>query len=185
MQIYLQKQVARSVGLRAGPAPRLTRPPRSVLFICHGNIIRSAMAAALLRALLEPTAAVQVRSAGVAAKDGRGADSLALTLAPAFGVSLDDHRAQSLTDELIRSSDALFVMDYLNEARLLARFPEARRKTWLLGAFDPDHSRSSTEIADPYGKGEEAVRGCFLRLNRCVEQLVHQLTCTAPSEATV
>lgn len=92
-----------------------------------------------------------------------------------FGVMLDSHRARALTEELVRTSDLILVMDFLNEARLLGQFPGAKRKVRFLGAFDDPGTALSVEIADPYVGGDAAVRDCFVRIARCVEQLAKQL----------
>jgi hypothetical protein len=45
--------------------------------------------------------------------------------------------------------DLIFVMDYLNEARLLGRFPEAKHKTFLLGKCTTGQEGNLAEISDP------------------------------------
>src|SRR6202022_3959743 len=120
-RVYLKLQLMRALGMR----PRRTERPasiRRVLFVCHGNIIRSPMAAALLRKHLAgyDGAAVSISSAGLEAKQGRPADSRALLVAKEFGVSLDDHCAEELTSELVRRADLILVMDYTNEAKLIS-----------------------------------------------------------------
>ena len=46
---FLKLQTQRMLGLRRDNIARVSVPVRSVVFVCHGNIIRSPMAAALLR----------------------------------------------------------------------------------------------------------------------------------------
>ena len=91
------------------------------------------MAAEYLRTLVND---VDVISAGLNAKPGKPADPRAVQLAPTFGVSLASHRATLLDADLIDHTDAIFVMDRINEAKLLAAFPQAAAKLHLLGAPD-------------------------------------------------
>ena len=49
--------------------------------------------------------------------------------------ALAEHRAAPVAADLIEHADAIFVMDYLNEARLLGQYPAARGKVFLLGAY--------------------------------------------------
>ena len=144
-----------------------------VVFVCYGNIFRSPMAEALLiaqtRSLDTPTC--RVLSAGLHAKPGRESPPEALAVAPAFGVSLESHRAQLLTADLSAAADLLVVMDYENEAILLERFPDARNRLVFLGAFDGQPGRAPLAIADPYGRGTEVVTVCYARLQRAVSGL--------------
>ncbi|MFW6380244.1 MAG: ATP-grasp domain-containing protein [Halorhodospira sp.] len=169
---------------RSGPpnppeAQRL-RDARSILFICHGNIARSAMSAAWLRSALQKQDAehVAVESAGVAALDGKSADPDAVAAAPQFGISLEHHRARRVTADHVAAADAIFVMDYLNWVRLMRQFPEARGKTWLLSSLDPDARRLAErggEIRDPYGQGKGAAEACFSQIVPCLETLLRHL----------
>ena len=174
-QVYLKSRVARTLGLRGGDYRRVADSARTLHFVCHGNIIRSAFSAALMRELLGPDAAFQVESAGVAARAGRPSDPRALALASEFGISLDDHAAKALTPELVAAADAILIMDYLNEANLLDRYPEAAGKLHLIGAYDSPSVSGRPEVDDPYTGDSEDVRRAFVRLRRCVEALAEQL----------
>jgi protein-tyrosine phosphatase len=143
---------------------------QSVLVVCHGNIMRSALGDVLLRhAVSERMLDLRVESAGLAAVPGRSADPRARRAAELFGVSLDRHQAQPLTWALIERSDVILVMDLLNEARLLARFPAAAKFVRLLGEYDPQPG--ALEIPDPYLRDEAVALRCFERVARCIESL--------------
>jgi len=173
--IYLKHKFLHSVGLRR--ALRIPTGIQSILFVCKGNIIRSPMAAALLRRHLPEISrgGLTVASAGLHTKPGSAADRRALEAAKEFGVSLDGHRTQQLSYELVQRADLIFVMDYLNEATLLASFPEARRKTFLLGACPTRVASRSLEISDPYEGTEADIRQCYQTLERCISSLVKEL----------
>jgi len=74
-----------------------------------------------------------------------------------------------LTSELVDQSDAIFVMDYLNEAELLAQYSKAETKVFMLGAFTKEAQVHEIEIPDPYNGDADDVRRCFqiLRANIC------------------
>lgn len=169
--IYLKLCLLRLLGWRHDDKRALPVRPRSVLFVCHGNIIRSPMAAALFESQLRTrsVATISVASAGLHSEPGRAADPRALALAPEFGLSLDGHRTRCLTDEMVEWAEAIFVMDFRNEAVFLSRYPGARSKLFLLGAGES--GIESVEIADPYEGSVNDVRACYRRLQRCVEEL--------------
>jgi protein-tyrosine phosphatase len=149
---------------------------RNVVFVCHGNILRSPFAAALFTRLTRhasPTIAVS--SAGLRALTGRSADPRGLDAAIAYDIDLSAHRSRPLTRHIVRDADAVVVMDFANEADFLARFPEFRHKLRLLGAFDPGAPRPSVEIVDPYTLGVDGVAKSYVEVARCIGGLVAPL----------
>lgn len=174
---YLRRRLMRAAGLLHDGAGRLPAQVDSVLFVCHGNIIRSPMAEALLRKQLDTIDAgsVAITSAGLRSKPAERADERARTLAPEFGVSLESHRPRSLTREMVEHADLIFVMDFRNEAILLTRHPEARSKLLLLGALASRDRGRSVEILDPYEGGLDDVRRCYESLAGPLEALADRM----------
>jgi len=182
---YLKLALARALRMRRGdPAPMVLASARSIVFVCHGNIIRSPMAAALLRRHLEDSGGgpIAITSAGLRAKSGRNADERALVAARELGISLDDHVCQQLTPEMVAGADLIFVMDYQNEARLLARFPEARRKVFILGGRAQDRPIHGFEVADPYQGSLADVRRCYGILDCRIRNLILQFPLSQADE---
>jgi protein-tyrosine-phosphatase/predicted ATP-grasp superfamily ATP-dependent carboligase len=182
-RIYLKLQLLRAFHLRRADRRPHKGPLRSVVFVCHGNIIRSPMAAALLRSYLSDTSqsAVAVISAGLHAKPQRRAEPRARSVAKGFGISLDDHWAQPITDDMIRSSDAVFVMDFLNEAQLLGRYPWAAGKVFLLKPSGTEPGSRSLEIADPYDGDTADVDHCYRQLQSRIRHLASVMEVTTKS----
>ena len=174
-------------GLRLRPesdAPVLPANVHRVVFVCRGNIIRSPMAARLLRRELHALRCpgIAVESAGLHATDGGPADVRALAVAPHFGMSLDDHVARRVTEEMVRSADVVVVMDRINEAEVLARFPAARDKVILLGtAADVEPA----EIPDPFVGNATTVQRCYELLQPAVAALARRLAGASATEPTV
>lgn len=176
--IYLKRKFLHSIGLRRALGWSIPAGIRSILFVCKGNIIRSPMAAAMLRRhLTEPSwGGLTVASAGLRTKPGSAADIRAVEVAKEFGISLDDHRTQQLSYELVQRADLIFVMDYLNEAILLASYPDVRCKIFLLGACPTSAASRSMEIPDPYEGTEADIRRCYQTLESCISSLIKELT---------
>jgi len=165
----------RHLGFRRDRLPWEVGRPQSVLFVCRGNILRSPMAAALYRRELASNGRgdEDVFSAGLIPPGGRPADPRGRRLAPAFGVSLEDHSSQVVTEDLVARADLIVAMDRDNEARLVARFPNAGRKLVLLGLFAPE--RGDPVIPDPFSGTEEVVAACYARIERAVQGLAEAL----------
>jgi len=147
---YVRRRLLRMLG--AERAVSLPRPAKSVLFVCHGNIMRSAAAAGFLRDELRAAGVANVRigSAGTHAHDGRPADARAQDAARQLGLSLREHAATRLTSKLVADYDVIFAMDDLNYVNILATFPESRRKLRLFGGMSESGSYRAHEIPDPY-----------------------------------
>jgi protein-tyrosine phosphatase len=172
---YLRLRAWRRMGLRRDRAILERRRPESILFVCHGNILRSPMAAELFRArMADRGRAIGALSAGLWTVNGRPADPRAIAAAHKFGVSLESHLSRSVTPSLVARSDLICVMDYRNEVDVVTRFPGAGKKTVLLGAFDTQAS-DSPEVRDPVSLSAEGVERCYARLASAVDALAQAL----------
>lgn len=154
---------------RRGHRRPLPATSGTFLVVCHGNIMRSAVGDALLTHLAESRPDLRIESAGVAAIPGRPADPRAERFAQSLGLSLESHRSRPISAAMVAKADVILVMDLLNEARLLARYPAAASRVRLLGEFDP--VPGSAEIPDPYLVDESRAHECFARVARCIAQL--------------
>ena len=166
---YFRQRLKRIVGVRR-PGPPDVENVREVLFVCAGNIIRSALAEAMLRDLLPKDSSIRVRSAGVLATQGLPANSRAASAARQFGFSLESHRSTPLTEALARDCDLIVVMDYLNQSVLAHRFPAALPKTHLLAEAFPG-GEALPEISDPFSGTLSDVIECAVRIQRHVAHM--------------
>lgn len=138
-----------------------------LVFVCHGNIMRSAFATEIARDA-QPALAPRIVGAGTHATTGRAAQDSALRVAPAFGVSLHGHTATSLAVAAIAAHDVVVCMDVMNEANVLASGVPAER-VFLVGdvlavAQGPASdgpTPAGREVLDPYGKGDAVTHDAF------------------------
>lgn len=182
---YVRRRLLRTVGINRSVA--IPRPVESVLFVCHGNIMRSAAAAGFLRDELRNAGITNVRvaSAGTHAHDGRPADTRAQEAARQLGLSLRDHGATKLTSKLVAEHDVIFAMDELNYVNIATTFPEARRKLLLFGGMSVSGTYRAHEIADPYMTSPGEVHATITQIKRYVALLAQALaTARASDEAT-
>ncbi|MBI3451062.1 MAG: hypothetical protein HY049_19385 [Acidobacteria bacterium] len=149
-----------------------------ILFVCSGNICRSAMAEAALRAELRAAGVdgVDIASAGTLGIEGSPADVFAARVAGESGCDLSAHRSRGLSGEEMRLADLVAVMEsqHLDEARRLAPSHGGVR---LLTEFLPegDPARGS-EIDDPIGGTLEEFRECLALIRRCLAGMRAELT---------
>jgi tRNA threonylcarbamoyl adenosine modification protein (Sua5/YciO/YrdC/YwlC family) len=153
----------------------------TVLFVCTGNTCRSPMAAALFRARLArqhgwaedelESHGFRVLSAGTAAMTGHAASPLAVDAVRDYGARLDSHTTQPVTVTMVEEADRVYVMTAAHLRTLREWVPDSVEKIRLV---DPE----GADVEDPVGGPPARYRDCAVRLSRCVESIVKELTTT-------
>jgi len=110
-------------------------------------------------------------SAGLIALPGNSVTFLAQKVAAEHGVDLAGHKAKRLSQELVDWSELILVMEKSHKDELLADFPEATDKTFLIRRFSRFGSRNRG-IADPYGLQYDAYRFCYIDIEDAVSGLM-------------
>ncbi|MFL6280850.1 MAG: glycosyltransferase [Vicinamibacterales bacterium] len=144
---------------------------RTILVMCHGNIIRSPFAAALLTRAAAGSG-IQIHSAGLGAVEGNPSHPIAIRIAAARDVDLTRHAASPVGAESIAESDVIFVMDISQLITMQRRFPEARHKTFLLTCLASD---TPLEVRDPVDGDEPIFQACFDHISNAVRPIADTL----------
>jgi protein-tyrosine phosphatase len=130
-----------------------------VLFVCGGNTCRSPFAAGYARTL-----GLDAESAGLYVIRREEADADAVAAAAELGVDLDEHRARSISEQLVGENDIVVTMtaDQLEEANRLG----ARRARTLL---------ANDDVEDPVGRGGDEYRRVYAQIAGAMPSLVEEL----------
>ena len=131
------------------------------------------MAEALLRSRLPDSTSWQVASAGTCAFGGEEASAGAVEALSEESVDLNGHRSQPLTAELIRQARVIVAMTRSHRDEILARFPEAAQRVFLLRSFDP--GAESKDVPDPIGSTLGVYRCCRDSIAAAIPGLVEFL----------
>jgi protein-tyrosine-phosphatase/predicted ATP-grasp superfamily ATP-dependent carboligase len=164
-------RIARDRRLATARLDRLPRP-RSVLFVCHGNINRSAVAEALLRDLCRD-ANVEIASAGLLQREGNTPGPVSVEVAGELGVDLTAHRSSPLTADRLRRFDLVLVMEAAHYDSVRRLDPEALHKTFLLSSFA--ETGVGSDIEDPDGKSAERFREVYQQVIQSTQELARWL----------
>jgi len=145
--------------------------PRSIVFICTGNICRSPYAAHRFVATLPEAlrSYMTVGSAGFIGPD-RGTPNNGLTAASARGIDLREHRSHVITADIVRDMDLLVVMESAQAARLRTSFRASPERIVVLGDLDPDPIDTRT-VRDPIFQPVQVFEETYERIDRCIREL--------------
>ena len=141
---------------------------QSILTVCVGNICRSPVAAALLRADLPD---VHVSSAGIAALVGEDVDPTARQVAEAAGVILEPHRARQFTPAIGEQNDLILVLEAGHKREIERLAPQLSGRVMRLGRWTGDR-----DIPDPYLKPQAFHEDVFQQIREAATAWAHRLS---------
>jgi protein-tyrosine-phosphatase len=143
--------------------------PVHILFICTANIIRSPLAAALLRqkfSLSNPVIPWTVNSAGIYEMNSQPAHPLVCMVASDSGLDLSQHTSKQVTLDLVQSSYLVLTMESNHKEALRAAFPAETPKIFLL----TEMINRKYDIPDPIGGTLDDFRFTLVQLDRIITQ---------------
>jgi len=141
---------------------------RRVVFVCQGNVCRSAFAA-----LVAQEAGLHAASVGLAAATGVAPPPSALRAAELLGLDLARHRACDWRDFTILPGDLLLVMEIRQACQVLRRLgPRTDVQLALLGLWcEPP----MPHLHDPFTLSDAYFDTCFRRIRQAVWRLAPAL----------
>lgn len=160
-----------------------------VLVVCHGNINRSPLCAAVLRSYPE----LEVREAAMKSlvagwRPERAAKKMRDAVMERYGINLEKHRSQPFTDSLFNWADAIVYMDGGNLKRIWDFYEVCHKKDPTIG--DPrliplgDYCLGGArhKIPDPafMRRGSEDFNNVVGMIYDATQQLARKL-CAEPS----
>ena len=146
-----------------------------ILFVCTGNTCRSAIAEAIARKVIieRGLSDVELSSAGTSAWDGAPASDGALLVGMERSLDLSQHRAQTLTRDLVQDADLVLAMGPHHLERIEALGGSG--KSYLLTDF-ASHGASARPVNDPIGGELEVYRATADELEQEVRRVFDRIT---------
>jgi protein-tyrosine-phosphatase len=133
---------------------RSPEPTFTVMFVCTGNVCRSALAERLARAYLDEvlgsdSAAIAVRSAGTRAVPGAGVHPATALVLAGLGGDPAGHVARRLVDEMAIGADLTLALSRGHRRAVLKAAPRALARTFTLREAADLVSFLPTDLALP------------------------------------
>jgi protein-tyrosine phosphatase len=128
----------------------------AILFVCLGNICRSPLAEAAMRAEAARAGLdIEIDSAGTSDWHvGKPPDPRSVEVARGWGVDIAHLRARQVCEDDFRRFTHIYAMDEQNLADLAAMAPaDATAETSLI--LDTIKGREGASVSDPYYDGED------------------------------
>lgn len=151
----------------------------NIMFVCTGNICRSAMAQWLLVKKLEEQnrTDIKVSSCGLYAENGELPTRNAIEVMKKYGVNLRLHRSTNIRTSGIRNKDLVLCAANSHKISVLDMYPELEGKVYTLKeyvGYDKEF-HTKIDIEDPWGYDEDVYRFCAAEINECLDLLLEKI----------
>jgi protein-tyrosine phosphatase len=134
-----------------------------LVFVCKGNICRSAYAEAKARSM-----GLNAASFGLSGDESQAADPVAVLVAQNMGIDLGMHQVRTLSGFRPQSGDLLVAMEPRQGRTLASMSKESGVQVTLLGLWA---IRPYPHIEDPYGLSKGYYRSCFQLIDASIGQI--------------
>ena len=144
-----------------------------VIFICTGNICRSAMADGYLKYRIKELGKEQditVNSAGTHAIENQESPINAKKAIEKYGANINSHTATTLERANLEQATHILVMTDKHKKDVIARYPNVADKVKLLGEYSKD--KKYKEIDDPWGYSFEVYEKCAKEIVDSIEGFI-------------
>lgn len=149
-----------------------------IMFICTGNICRSAMADMLMQKKLKDNNIenIEVYSAGTFAEDGDMPTYNAIEIMKQYDVKMKNHKATNIRNSKIEEMDLILCATNSHKITILQMYPNLNGKVYTMKEYVNDNGEySDIDISDPWGYDMEIYRFCASEINKCLDKLIEKI----------
>jgi len=149
-----------------------------IMFICTGNICRSAMAHALMEKKIQDNQLedIQIYSAGIFAETGDKATYSAIEVMEEYGVDLTKHKATHISQANVEQMDLVLCATTSHKYSVLQMYGNLKGKVYTMKQYaNINKDEQDLDIKDPWGYDIEIYRFCAAEIDRCLEELIQKI----------
>ncbi len=151
---------------------------KGILFVCTGNICRSAMAHHYLQKRLydlKKENDIFVSSCGTSAQNGERSTESAIQVMKKYDVDLVTHKATNMFDIDVTNYDLVLCMTEAHKYNFLTFFPKMDGKVFTLKEYVYGEDKDNIDISDPWGYGIKIYDDCAKEIVDCVDKLLEKI----------
>lgn len=147
-----------------------------IMFVCTGNICRSAMAEYLAKQKIkEMGKEIAMESCGTQAYTGEEATQNTIMVLQKRGISeAKKHHATNHQDADIKGSDLILCATQTHKRKMQSLYPE--KKDVIKTMKEYAYETQDLNIADPWGYSLETYENCCIEIEKCVTEIIKRLT---------
>lgn len=150
---------------------------KKIIFICTGNICRSAMAEHYMQKKindLNKQDQYLIDSCGILAGDHERSTINTVIAMKDYGVKIENHRSKNMNIVDLDDFDIILCMTSKHKLGLLSVYPNLRNKVFTLKEYVEPNSMYK-DINDPWGYNIKVYRDCAKEIVEYVDKLIDKL----------
>lgn len=147
-----------------------------IIFVCTGNICRSAMAEAILKKIaIDEKLNLEVYSCGIYAQDGDNATYNTIYVARNHNIDISNHRATNIKNSKIQEMDVVLCATNSHKASVLYMYPNLEGKVYTIKEYaELDGNGKDIDIKDPWGYNIQIYNDCIIEIKICLEEIIRK-----------
>lgn len=150
-----------------------------LMFVCTGNICRSAMADWMMKDKIKKRNIknIEVFSSGIYAQNGDTPTYEAIETMKEKNIDLKKHRATNTLNSNINEMDLILGMTQSHKNELIYLYPNLKDKIFTLKEYVnyKKEGHNNINIKDPWGFDIETYRACSAEIEECLNLLITKI----------